>query len=69
MNRESMLLPTEAMGGAGAFNLGQIIGLHGLACLIPLIAMWGIVGGLVALILRKQAGSDPACGVGASYVR
>ena len=69
MNRESMLLPTEAMSGAGAFNLGQIIGLHGFASLIPLVAMWGIVGGFVAMILRKQTSFDPACSVGASDVR
>jgi hypothetical protein len=56
MNRDSMLLPTEAMGGAGAFNVGQIIGLHGLASLIPLVAMWGMVGGILTLMRRKQIG-------------
>jgi len=45
-NRESMLLASEAAGGYGAFNLGQLIGLHGLATLIPLALMWGVVGGL-----------------------
>jgi len=56
MNRDSMLSPTEAMSGAGAFNVGQIIGLHGLASLIPLVAMWGIVGGILTLMRRKQIG-------------
>ena len=45
-NRESMLLASEAAGGYGAFNLGQVIGLHGLATLMPLALMWGVVGGL-----------------------
>ncbi len=44
VNRDSMLTVTEAgsRGEYGAFNLGQWIGLHGLASLIPLLAMWGI---------------------------
>ncbi|MGH9496670.1 MAG: hypothetical protein ACRD3B_16845 [Candidatus Sulfotelmatobacter sp.] len=42
MNRESMLMASEARGGYGAFNLGQLIGLHGLWSLLPLIAMWGV---------------------------
>jgi hypothetical protein len=44
-NRESMLLPGESAGGYSAFNVGQLIGLHGLATLIPLLAMWGVVAG------------------------
>lgn len=42
-NRESMLLPGEAVGDFSAFNLGQVMGLHGLRSLGPLAAMWGIV--------------------------
>ena len=44
MNHESMLTVAEAGSGAqyGAFNLGQLLGLRGLASLIPLLAMWGI---------------------------
>ena len=42
VNRESMLTVTEAGGGYGAFNLGQALGLRGLASLIPLLAFWGI---------------------------
>jgi hypothetical protein len=29
-------------GEYGAFNLGQLLGLQGLASLIPLFAIWGI---------------------------
>lgn len=44
LNRDSMLTVAEAGSGAkyGAFNLGQLLGLHGLASLIPLFAMWGV---------------------------
>ena len=44
LNRESMLTPAEAGSGFGAFNLGQLMGLHGLASLLPLLAIWGIAG-------------------------
>jgi len=44
MNRESMLLASEAGGGYRAFNLGQLMGLRGIASLIPFAAMWGVVG-------------------------
>jgi 4-amino-4-deoxy-L-arabinose transferase-like glycosyltransferase len=44
MNRESMLLASEARGGYGAFNLGELMGLSGITSLIPLVAMWGVVG-------------------------
>ena len=44
VNRESMLLASEASGGRGAFNLGQVMGLRGIASLIPFGAMWGVVG-------------------------
>lgn len=52
-NRESMLQVTEAMNGAGAFNLGQIVGLHGIASLLPLIAIWGVVGILGVRFMRR----------------
>jgi hypothetical protein len=41
-NRDSMLTVAEAgsSGQYGAFNLGQLIGLHGLASLIPLLVVW-----------------------------
>ena len=42
INRVSMLTSAEAAGGHGAFNLGQLLGLHGLASLIPLFGVWAI---------------------------
>ncbi len=44
VNRESMLTVAEAGSGGkyGAFNLGQRVGLHGLASLLPLFAVWGL---------------------------
>jgi len=53
-NRESMLKAVEATNGYGAFNLGQIMGLRGLASLIPLLSMWGIAFA-VWLRLRTRA--------------
>lgn len=42
VNRSSMLAPAEDIpaGTHGAFNLGQIAGLHGLVSLLPLFALW-----------------------------
>jgi hypothetical protein len=42
MNRESMLAAGEAASDHGAFNLGQLLGLRGLASLIPLFGIWAI---------------------------
>jgi hypothetical protein len=53
-NRESMLLVSEANGGYGAFNLGQLIGLHGLATLIPLLLIWALTGGLWLRLGRER---------------
>jgi hypothetical protein len=53
-NRESMLLSSEAAGSHGAFNLGQLIGLHGFATLIPLLIMWAVAVGLW-LRLRRES--------------
>lgn len=45
MNSDSMLTVAEAASGKyAAFNLGQLIGLHGLASLVPLLAVWGLAG-------------------------
>jgi hypothetical protein len=43
-NRESMLTVAEAGSGTefGAFNLGQLIGLRGLASLLPLLVVWAV---------------------------
>jgi hypothetical protein len=46
MNRDSMLLASEAGGGYGAFNLGMSMGLHGLASLIPLFVVWAVAAGI-----------------------
>ncbi|MFZ0734166.1 MAG: hypothetical protein WAM79_17735, partial [Candidatus Sulfotelmatobacter sp.] len=44
MNRDSMLTLAEAgaHGKYGAFNLGQLLGLHGLASLTPLLGVWAL---------------------------
>jgi hypothetical protein len=42
LNRESMLTVGESNGQWGAFNLGQVMGLRGLASLIPLFSIWGV---------------------------
>ncbi len=53
MNSDSMLTVAEAASGRyGAFNLGQLIGLHGLASLVPLLAVWGLAGVVWARIRR-----------------
>ncbi len=46
VNHDSMLTIAEAGSGAryGAFNLGQLMGLHGLASLVPLLGLWGVAG-------------------------
>jgi 4-amino-4-deoxy-L-arabinose transferase-like glycosyltransferase len=48
LNRDSMLTAFEAgsSGDHGAFNLGQLMGLRGLASLIPLLVMWAVAAGL-----------------------
>jgi hypothetical protein len=46
LNRGSMLTVSETASSAayGAFNLGQLLGLHGLLSLVPLLLVWGIAG-------------------------
>jgi hypothetical protein len=46
LNQESMLTVAEAGSSAnrGAFNLGQLMGLRGVASLIPLLALWAVAG-------------------------
>lgn len=55
MNRESMLQMAEAGGRYGAFNLGQWMGLHGIASLIPLVTMWAVVGAMAWRVMRDCA--------------
>jgi hypothetical protein len=53
-NRESMLTTAEAASGKyGAFNLGQLLGLHGLASLLPLFGLWAAAGWLWHRIHRR----------------
>jgi hypothetical protein len=54
MNRESMLTAAEAVGRYGAFNWGQLMGLHGLASLIPLFGVWGIAAAIWVRIYYSQ---------------
>ena len=58
LNRESMLLASE--GKYGAFNLGQLMGLHGLVSLIPLLAMWGIAALVWWKMMRVERGLEPS---------
>jgi hypothetical protein len=52
-NRESMLTIAEAGSGKyGAFNLGQLMGLHGLATLLPLFVVWAAAAWLWHRIQR-----------------
>jgi hypothetical protein len=57
LNRVSMLTVAEAgsAGQYGAFNLGQLLGLHGLASLVPLLAMW-VVAALFWARMNREAG-------------
>jgi len=58
LNRESVLTVAERGSSTeyGAFNLGQLLGLHGLASLIPLLAIWGIAALLWWRMHRGPAG-------------
>ena len=51
-NRDSMLMASEAGGGYGAFNLGQLMGLRGLWSLGPLIGAWAVALGGVKMVER-----------------
>ncbi len=60
VNRESMLTVAEvgSSGEYGAFNLGELVGFHGLASLIPLFAMWGIAAVLWWRMRRVERPTD-----------
>ena len=62
VNHESMLTVAEmgSSGKYGAFNFGQLVGLHGLASLIPLFAMWGVALLCWTRITRVPQGSSAA---------
>ena len=57
LNRDSMLTLAEAGSGGnyGAFNLGQLLGLHGLASLLPLFAAWTLASVLWMRIHRVRS--------------
>jgi hypothetical protein len=57
LNRLSMLTVREAGSSSnyGAFNLGQLLGLHGLASLIPLLTMWAAAGVLWRRMCSRAA--------------
>jgi hypothetical protein len=56
LNLGSVLIPAEQGTNQvhGAFNLGELVGLHGLASLIPLLAIWGLTAVLWVWIHRDQ---------------
>ncbi len=58
LNRESMLTAADAgsSGKYAAFNLGQLLGLHGLSSLLPLLAVWVIA----ALLWQRLQPATPA---------
>jgi hypothetical protein len=57
VNSGSTLTAAEDIppGTHGAFNLGQLAGLHGLASLIPLLVLWGL-----AVMMWKRIDSASA---------
>jgi hypothetical protein len=56
LNLGTVLIPAEQGTSQvhGAFNLGELVGLHGLASLIPLLAIWGLAAVLWAGINRAD---------------
>lgn len=54
LNRETMLTATESVGEGHAFNLGQVLGLHGLASLLPLLGMWAVVSAIARRLVRQD---------------
>jgi hypothetical protein len=56
LNPQSMLRSSEELPGHphGAFNLGELLGLHGLKSLVPLLAVWGLGAFLWVWINRAE---------------
>lgn len=56
LNQQSMLTLSEDPTGHahGAFNLGELAGLHGLASLVPLLVLWGIAAFVWAGLNRAE---------------
>jgi hypothetical protein len=56
LNRDSMLTVTEATSGKyAAFNLGQLLGLHGLSSVLPLFGVWAVAAWLWHRIHRQTS--------------
>jgi hypothetical protein len=57
LNLGTVLVPAEqgTTHVHGAFNLGELVGLHGLPSLLPLLAAWGIAAVLWAGIHRAES--------------
>jgi hypothetical protein len=55
LNQVSMLTVSEVGSSPqyGAFNLGQWMGLHGLASLVPLLVVWGVAGIVWVKVCRE----------------
>jgi len=62
LNMGTVLIPTEQGTNQvhGAFNLGELVGLHGLAGLLPLLAVWGVAAVLCFLINRAEQNENVA---------
>lgn len=56
LNLGAVLIPTEQGTNHvhGAFNLGELVGLRGLASLLPLLAVWGLAAVLWVWIRRAE---------------
>jgi len=56
LEQTSMLAASDADANSahGAFNLGQLVGLHGLASLLPLLAAWALAGAVWVRIRRRD---------------
>jgi hypothetical protein len=61
LNRVSMLTVAEAGSSPqyGAFNLGQLLGLRGLASLIPLLVVWAIAAAAWVRVCRSGESKSP----------
>jgi hypothetical protein len=55
-NLGTVLIPAEqgTTQVHGAFNLGELVGLHGLASLVPLFVMWALATVLWASFRRSE---------------
>ncbi|HSY66360.1 MAG TPA: hypothetical protein VK829_17330 [Terriglobales bacterium] len=67
LNLGSALIPAEQGTNQvhGSFNVGELLGLHGLATLIPLLAVWALAAVLWMWIIRLNSrDSSPGEGAG-----